>query len=132
MTAWILLAAVAPAQRAASDAEVRFGIQVATRGLWREALFRFERAIVLNPENHAAYNNLGVAYEQQGELGKAREAYEKALKLKPRQVSIQQNFDLFREFSDKRGKKPAKTKSNNSPPASPPNPSPNPSPSPNP
>jgi Flp pilus assembly protein TadD len=91
-----------------ADAELRFGIEVAQRGLWQEALFRFEKASSLDPENAQAYNNLGVALEQQGEFEKARAAYEKALELKPNDIYIQQNYDLFREADDKRNRKAKK------------------------
>ena len=82
-----------------------FGIEVAQRGLWSEARFRFERAVALDPDNAEALNNLAVALEQQGEFDKAREAYERALKLKPGNLYIQQNYDLFREADDKRNRK---------------------------
>ena len=85
-----------------------FGIDVAQRGLWSEARFRFERAVELDPDNAQALNNLAVALEQQGDFDKAREAYEKALKLKPGNVYIQQNYDLFREADDKRNRKAKK------------------------
>lgn len=85
--------------------EVAFGIDVARRGLWQEARFRFEQATALDPESASAYNNLGVTLEQQGEFDKARAAYERALQLSPKNISIQQNFDLFREADEKRNKK---------------------------
>lgn len=88
----------------ASD-ELRFGVEVARKGLWQEARFRFERAVLLDPENVSALNNLAIALEQQGEFDKAREAYERALKLKPGSLYIQQNYDLFREADDKRNRK---------------------------
>lgn len=88
----------------ASD-ELRFGVEVARKGLWLEARFRFERAVLLDPENVSALNNLAIALEQQGEFDKAREAYERALKLKPGSLYIQQNYDLFREADDKRNRK---------------------------
>jgi Flp pilus assembly protein TadD len=91
-----------------SGPEVDFGIDVAQKGLWQEARFRFEKAILINPKNAAALNDLAVALEQQGEFAKAREAYEKALKLKPNDAYIQQNFDLFREADDKRNRKSKK------------------------
>ncbi len=102
----VLLAAqpVLAASRA-SQAEVRFGVAVAKKGLWAEARFRFERAVELDPGNAAAFNNLAVACEQQGDFDRAREAYERALKLRPRQRQIQQNYDLFREADDKRTRK---------------------------
>jgi Flp pilus assembly protein TadD len=89
--------------------ELRFGIEAAQHGLWTEARFRFERAAVLEPENARAQNDLAIALEQVGEFPKAREAYEKALKLKPGDEQIQQNYDLFREADDKRNRK-AKSK----------------------
>ena len=85
--------------------EVAFGIDVARRGLWQEARFRFEQATNLNPESASAFNNLGVTLEQQGEFDKARAAYDRALQLEPKNISIQQNYDLFREADEKRNKK---------------------------
>ena len=85
--------------------EIAFGIDVARRGLWQEAQFRFERAAAKNPESASAFNNLGVTLEQQGEFDKARASYERALELDPGSLSIQQNFDLFREADEKRNRK---------------------------
>lgn len=88
-----------------STKEVRFGIAVAQKGMWREALFRFQRAVEIDPENASAQNNLAVALEQMGEFDRAREHYEKALDLKPKDIYIQQNYDLFREADDKRNRR---------------------------
>ena len=87
-----------------------FGLDVAQKGLWQEARFRFERAVALDPQNASALNDLAVALEQMGEFDKAREAYEKALALKPGDIYIQQNFDLFREADDKRNRKSRRKK----------------------
>jgi Flp pilus assembly protein TadD len=106
--AFLLLLLAAPASLLAADAstkQVRFGIKVAEEGMWREALFRFERAVALDPQNASAQNNLAVALEQAGEFDKAREHYERALDLKPQDLYIQQNYDLFRESDDKRNRK---------------------------
>ncbi|HEY7515831.1 MAG TPA: tetratricopeptide repeat protein [Vicinamibacteria bacterium] len=93
---------------ASSQDEVQFGIEAARRGLWSEARFRFEKAVNLDPENAEALNNLAVSLEQQGAFERAREIYERALKIKPDSVYIQQNFDLFREADDKRNRKSKK------------------------
>jgi len=85
--------------------EVAFGIDVAQRGLWQEARFRFEQAAALNPDSASAFNNLAVTMEQQGEFEKARAAYDRALELDPKNISIQQNYDLFREADEKRNRK---------------------------
>jgi Flp pilus assembly protein TadD len=106
----ILLAAVALAlaappvfadPRAQARAEVEFGISVAQRGLWKEAVYRWERAVEMDPTYAAAWNNLAVAYEQQGEFDHARKAYEKATTLDPNNVLIRQNYDLFKEINDR-------------------------------
>jgi Flp pilus assembly protein TadD len=103
----LLLAAPAFAGASTSEDEVRFGIDVARRGLWREARFRFEKAVQQDPDNAAALNNLAIALEQEGDFEKARAAYERALKL-DNSLYIQQNYDLFREADDKRNRKAKK------------------------
>jgi Flp pilus assembly protein TadD len=42
-----------------------------------------------------------VAYEHEGDLEKARQAYEQAVKLSPSEPSIRQNFELFKEVNDR-------------------------------
>jgi len=110
--ALVLLLSVVPAPSVAwadarSDAkeQVEFGIRVAQRGLWREAIYRWERATQIDPTYAQAFNNLAVAYEHEGQLDKARAAYEKALTLEPNNALIQQNFDLFKEINDRADKK---------------------------
>jgi Flp pilus assembly protein TadD len=104
----IVIATALPAwadQRGAAKEQVEFGVQVAQRGLWREAIYRWERATQLDPTYAAAFNNLAVAYEQDGQLDKARAAYEKALALEPNNQLIKQNFDLFKELNDRAAQK---------------------------
>lgn len=103
----VALAAVAASPVSAADArrdataEVEFGINVAQRGLWREAIYRWEKAVQVDPTYAAAYNDLAVAYEHEGQLDKARKAYEKALELDPNNSQIRQNYELFREINDR-------------------------------
>jgi type IV pilus assembly protein PilF len=89
------------AQRKQAKEQVEFGIQVAQRGLWKEAIYRWERATQLDPTYAAAFNNLAIAYEHEGQLDKARESYEKAVALDPENAMIRQNFDLFKELNDR-------------------------------
>ena len=81
--------------------QVKFGIEVAQHNLWREAIAKFKRAAELDPTYYAAWNNLAIAYEQQGDLENASEAYAQALKLEPDNQYIKQNYDLFREIHDR-------------------------------
>jgi len=109
LTAFFLLsAAAAPlAADARSDAkkQVEFGIAVAQRGLWREAIYRWQRASQIDPKYAEALNNLAIAYEHEGDLEKARVAYEKALELEPNNALIKQNYELFKEINDRTTRK---------------------------
>ena|SRR5215212_2586434 len=87
--------------RSDAKAQVEFGISVATKGLWREAIYRWDRASQIDPTYAAAFNNLAVAYEHEGLLEKAAEAYERALKLEPNNAMVRQNFELFKEIHDR-------------------------------
>ena len=95
------VAATGADERSDARAQVDFGIEVARIGLWKEAIFRWERAIDLDPTYAEAWNNLAIAFEQQGLLDKAREAYETALDLAPDNLAIEQNYDLFSEVNDR-------------------------------
>ena len=81
--------------------QVEFGINVAQRGLWREAIYRWEKACEIDPKYAAAFNDLAIAYEHEGQLDKARKAYEKAIALEPNNAQIRQNYDLFKEINDR-------------------------------
>lgn len=84
-----------------AKSQVEFGINVAQRGLWREAIYRWEKATELDPSYAAAYNDLAVAYEHEGQLDKARKAYEKAIELDPNNTQVRQNYELFKEINDR-------------------------------
>ncbi len=95
-------------RKAAKD-QVDFGIKVASQGLWREAVYRWERAVELDPTYPAAFNNLAIAYEAQGQFEKAKDAYEKAIALDPKNQFIRQNFDLFKEINDRANRQDSKS-----------------------
>src|ERR671937_403430 len=92
----VCLAAVPPAARADTRGDARtqvdFGITVAQKGLWREAIYRWEKAVEIDPTYAAAFNDLAIAYEHEGQLDKARKAYDKALELDPNNTQIRQNY----------------------------------------
>jgi len=92
---------VASDAREQAKEQLKFGIEVAQHNLWREAISKFERAADIDPTYAPAWNNLAIAYEQQGDLAKANDAYQKALKLDPDNQYIKQNFDLFREIHER-------------------------------
>jgi Tfp pilus assembly protein PilF len=93
--------ALAGGPRGEAQAQVQFGIDVAQKGLWKEALYRWEKAVELDPKYAAAYNNLAIAYEHEGMFEKARKSYDKALELDPKNASIRQNYEFFKEINDR-------------------------------
>jgi type IV pilus assembly protein PilF len=105
----LLVACVATVSAAPSFADARndaksqveFGINVAQRGLWREAIYRWEKAAELDPTYAAAFNDLAIGYEHEGQLDKARKAYDKALTLDPNNAQVRQNYELFKEINDR-------------------------------
>jgi len=91
--------------RADAKAQLEFGLVVAQQGLWREAIYRWKRAIEIDPTYAAAYNNLAVAYEQSGLLDEARQAYQRAVALDPKNDLIRQNYEWFQEIHDRAGRR---------------------------
>lgn len=92
-------------QREDAKAQVEFAITLARKGLWKDATQRWERATTMDPGYAAAWNNLGIGYEQLGRFDDARKAYEKALELDPGNNFIKTNYDLFREIYDRQNRR---------------------------
>jgi Tfp pilus assembly protein PilF len=91
-----------------ANSQLSFGVDMAKRSLWSEALFRFHQAERLDPDNPRVYNNLAVAYEATGDYKKALEYYQKALKKSPDSRDLRANYARFVEFYQ--GFKPDETK----------------------
>lgn len=81
-----------------SNSQIDFGVDMAKRGLWSEALFRFQQAERLEPGNFRVYNNLAVAYEANGRFDEALETYQKALRMQPENRELRRNYSRFIEF----------------------------------
>lgn len=77
--------------------QLHFGILAAQRNLWDEAIFRWKKAIQLEPDSHAAHNNLAVAYEKKGLWEEAKKEYEIALELNSKNEYIQSNYEKFKQ-----------------------------------
>lgn len=90
------------------SAQDDFGVQMAKMNLWREALFRFERAVEINPSDAMAHNNLAVAYEANGDFEKARKEYLEALRLDRTNQYIQKNYSRYVEFLSRNRKRQQK------------------------
>lgn len=106
----LLLAGCANSNRAEVGAndEMRAGVKAASRGYWQEALFRFERARVLRPDDSEVLNNIAVALEVAGRYEEALTTYKQAIEKDPSNRSLKKNYSRFAEFytSYARGEKP--------------------------
>src|ERR1035441_2579164 len=99
----VAVAAGAPACSSSRDGgawkeQNSYGSQMARKGFWREALFRYEKAAAQHPESAEIQNNLGVAYESVGETSRALAAYKRALELAPQDAKIKRNYARFAEY----------------------------------
>ena len=93
-----LCAGVAAAAKDDSGDQLAFGVKMAQRGLWSEALFRFRQAERLGPASARTYNNLAVAYEALGRFEEALEAYQQGLRVEPGNSELKKNYGRFLEF----------------------------------
>ena len=82
--------------------QLRFGVEMAQQGAWREAEFRFRRAAELAPGDPEILNNLAVAYENNGRFEDAEQTYFKALDVDPQNARIRENYERFRVFNTDR------------------------------
>lgn len=80
------------------EAQLAFGVKMAKRGLWSEALFRFKQASRQDPGNSHILNNMAVAYEALGNFEKALDSYQEAIKSDPGNRDLKRNYSRFVEF----------------------------------
>ena len=92
-------------RRTDAKAQVDYGIELAQKQLWKEAEFHWEKAVELDPTYAAAWNNLGIAYEQQGKFDEAKKAYDKAYAIDPKNTFIRQNVDMFMEIYERQNRR---------------------------
>lgn len=90
-----------------SETQRQFGVRMARMNLWREAMFRFRRAVQIDPQDAEAHNNLAVALEANGDFDAAAKEYREALRLDRTNTHIQKNYSRFMEFTQKAKKREA-------------------------
>lgn len=97
-TALLVVACASADVSTTAEQQLAFGVSMAQRGLWSEALFRFERAHQLDPSSFRVLNNLAVAYEANGRFDEALATYRRALALDPANRELRRNYARFVEF----------------------------------
>lgn len=70
---------------------MKFAAEMARRGNWREALYRWQKAAVVSPNNPKIQNNLGVAHEALGNVAQAMLHYDQAIGWKGEQSVVATN-----------------------------------------
>ncbi len=78
--------------------ELKAGVWAAEKNYWQEALFRFERAKTLAPDDPEVLNNLAVALEALGRYDEALAVYKQALQHSPKSITVKKNYAQFAEF----------------------------------
>jgi|CXWL01.1.fsa_nt_gi Tfp pilus assembly protein PilF len=86
------------AVRTSYEEQLQFGVEMAKRGLWKEALFRFQQADRLSPDNGHVLNNMAVAYEAAGRYEDALATYQRAIRLDSANAELKRNYARFAEF----------------------------------
>jgi tetratricopeptide (TPR) repeat protein len=81
-----------------SKSEFDFANKLAKQGLWKEAQYRWERALKKGQETAAIYNNIAVSMEEAGKFDEAEKMYQKALSLSPNNSSIKSNYDRLKKL----------------------------------
>ncbi|MCK5004386.1 MAG: tetratricopeptide repeat protein [Candidatus Aminicenantes bacterium] len=101
------------------NTEFKFGNKLAKRGLWKEAYYRWTRALKAGDDSAAIHNNIAISLEYQNKLAEAEAEYQKALKLSPGNEYIKRNIsrlkkrmnpDIESDFEEKKDLKKMKKK----------------------
>lgn len=95
----VLFAGGCSSGRGPVETQEQFGVRMAKMNLWREAMFRFRRAVEMSPDDAMAHNNLAVALEANGDFEAAGKAYREAMRLDKSNQFIQKNYSRFVEFT---------------------------------
>src|SRR5258708_10713308 len=103
--AFALVACAGSSDVARESTATDFGVRMAGQNLWREAMFRYQRAVQMNPQDPMAHNNLAVAYEANGDYENARKEYLEALRLDRSNDYVKKNYSRFVEFLSRNKKR---------------------------
>jgi hypothetical protein len=75
-------------------------IAVAIQARWQDAIELNQRIVELMPNDAEAYNRLGKAYTETGQISEARDAYQSSLRADPANLIAQRNLERLSRISD--------------------------------
>jgi hypothetical protein len=75
-------------------------IQLAMQGRWQDAIETNGQIVDLTPSDPEAYNRLGKAYSETGQIAEAREAYESALRADAANLIAQRNLERLNRITE--------------------------------
>jgi tetratricopeptide (TPR) repeat protein len=79
---------------------IQNAITLATQSRWQEAVEANQDIVAIAPEDAEAFNRLGKAHTELGQVAEAREAYENSLKADPANLIAQRNLDRLSRITD--------------------------------
>jgi hypothetical protein len=107
MLAWVAAAPVAAQPVRDRDELFDFAVEMARKGNWREARYRWQQALALAPLDASIANNLGVASEALGDPGAAEAFYAEALQRRSDDAAAITNRERLRSFLARSSRSPA-------------------------
>ena len=82
------------------NTEFEFGNKLARNDLWKEAYYRWTKALESGENTAAVHNNIAISLEFQEKLKEAEAEYLKALKLDPGNEYIKRNLSRLKKRID--------------------------------
>jgi tetratricopeptide repeat protein len=79
---------------------IQHAINLATQSRWQEAVDVNQQIIEVASDDAEAYNRLGKAHTELGQVAEAREAYENALRVDPANLIAQRNSDRLSRITE--------------------------------
>lgn len=76
----------------------KYGTKAFKLKLYNEAEFRFKQAVKVEPNNPEYLNNLAVICEILGKVEDAKNYYNQAIKISPKNKKIKENYERFENY----------------------------------
>lgn len=87
-------------RRARRRALIQNAITLATQSRWQEAVDANQEIVGIAPDDAEAFNRLGKAHTELGQIAEARQAYESSLKADPANLIAQRNLDRLSRMTE--------------------------------